>query len=127
MTDAGAAGGGKTIVIKLGSSSILDEATLQPKIGTLAAIVETVRQLRVAGHRVVMVSSGAIGTGRIRMGYHDKPHLVQERQALAALGQVRLITLWDTLFGAVGLTVAQILLTRADLADVRCALACGSC
>ena len=118
MAGAGAASdAAKTIVIKLGTSSILNEASLQPKIGTLSAIVESVQRLQSLGHRVVIVCSGAIGTGRMRMGYKEKPKRVEERQALAALGQVRLITLWDTLFGAVGISVAQVLLTRADLAD----------
>ena len=108
-----------TVVIKLGTSSILDEDRLQPKIGTLATIVETVAQLKSAGHRVVLVSSGAIGVGRMHTGRRERPQCIAERQALAALGQVRLSGLWDSLFATVGLATAQVLLTRGDLADVR--------
>ncbi|WFD31342.1 glutamate 5-kinase [Malassezia sp. CBS 17886] len=109
--------GSKTIVIKLGTSSILSETTLQPKIKIMSSFVETVSLLRQRGHRVILVCSGAIGVGRVRMGHSEQPRDLGERQALAALGQLRLMTLWDNLFGVLGVNVAQVLLTRADLAD----------
>lgn len=112
---------GKRIVIKLGTSSILSSLTNQPKLSVLSSIVETCAALRKDGHSVILVCSGAIGMGRLRMGLKEKPKSVGERQALAALGQVRLIALWDSLFAQVGLSVAQVLLTRNDLGDVsRC-------
>lgn len=107
----------KTIVIKLGTSSIISEATQLPKIAILSSLVETCHALRTLGHRVVIVCSGAIGMGRIRMHLNEKPKSVGERQALAALGQLRLIALWDSLFNQVGIDVAQVLLTRNDIAD----------
>ncbi|KAN0066020.1 Glutamate 5-kinase [Thecaphora frezii] len=107
----------KTIVIKLGTSSILSETTQRPKLSILSSIVETCHALRSLGHRVVIVCSGAIGMGRLRMKLNDKPKSLGERQALAALGQLRLIALWDSLFGNVGIDVAQVLLTRNDIAD----------
>lgn len=109
---------GKTIVIKLGTSSILSESTQHPKIAILSSLVETCHTLRSLGHRVVIVCSGAIGMGRLRMHVNEKPKSLGERQALAALGQLRLIALWDSLFGTVGIDVAQVLLTRNDIADV---------
>ncbi|KAI3627897.1 glutamate 5-kinase [Malassezia furfur] len=109
--------GGKTVVIKLGTSSILSESTMQPKIRIMASIVETVLHLRTAGHRVILVCSGAIGVGRVRMGMQERPKELGQRQALAALGQLRLMSLWDNLFGVVGINVAQVLVTRTDLAD----------
>ncbi|SNX81526.1 probable PRO1 - glutamate 5-kinase [Melanopsichium pennsylvanicum] len=107
----------KTIVIKLGTSSIISEETQLPKIAILSSLVETCHKLRSLGHRVVIVCSGAIGMGRIRMHINEKPKSLGERQALAALGQLRLIALWDSLFGTVGIEVAQVLLTRNDIAD----------
>lgn len=120
----------KTIVIKLGTSSILSEHTHQPKLSILSSLVETCHALRTAGHRVVLVCSGAIGMGRVRMGMMapsgaaaaagssaSKAPELGERQALAALGQLRLIALWDSLFGQLGISVAQVLLTRNDIAD----------
>lgn len=108
---------GKTVVIKLGTSSILSETTLQPKVRIMASIVEAVSSLRAAGHRVLLVCSGAIGVGRVRMGLQERPKNLGERQALAALGQLRLMSQWDSLFGVIGINVAQVLVTRADLAD----------
>ena len=108
---------GKTVVIKLGTSSILSDVSLEPKIRIMASIVETVSQLRLRGHRVVLVCSGAIGVGRVRMGIKERPQELSVRQALAALGQLRLMTLWENLFGMLGIHIAQVLLTRADLAD----------
>lgn len=107
----------KTIVIKLGTSSIISEETQLPKIAILSSLVETCHKLRSLGHKVVIVCSGAIGMGRIRMHINEKPKSLGERQALAALGQLRLIALWDSLFGTVGIDVAQVLLTRNDIAD----------
>ncbi|PKI83956.1 glutamate 5-kinase [Malassezia vespertilionis] len=110
---------GKTVVVKLGTSSILSEDTLQPKLKTMSSIVETVRDLRNHGHKVILVCSGAIGVGRLRMNINEQPKSLGERQALASLGQLRLVSLWDNLFNVVGINVAQILLTRTDLADTR--------
>ena len=107
----------KTIVIKLGTSSIISEETQLPKIAILSSLVETCHKLRSLGHKIVIVCSGAIGMGRIRMHIHEKPKSLGERQALAALGQLRLIALWDSLCGTVGIDVAQVLLTRDDIAD----------
>ncbi|TKY90409.1 hypothetical protein EX895_000407 [Sporisorium graminicola] len=116
-TSSAATSSSKTIVIKLGTSSIISEETQLPKIAILSSLVETCHKLRSLGHKVVIVCSGAIGMGRIRMHINEKPKSLGERQALAALGQLRLIALWDSLFGTVGIDVAQVLLTRNDIAD----------
>ncbi|KAI9451566.1 glutamate 5-kinase [Lactarius psammicola] len=106
-----------TIVIKLGTSSIVHETTHQPLLSTLSAIVEAVVHLRAAGHKVVLVSSGAIGVGLQRMAVPARPKSLSGKQALAAIGQGRLIALWDNLFGQLGLPIAQVLLTRGDISD----------
>ncbi|KAL8784416.1 MAG: hypothetical protein Q9195_009061 [Heterodermia aff. obscurata] len=106
-----------TVVIKLGSSSIVDEKTHQPIVSVLALIVETADKLHQNGHRVVIVSSGAIAVGLRRMDVEKKPKVLARIQALAAVGQCRLISLWDSLFAHVRQPVAQILLTRNDIAD----------
>lgn len=67
-----------TIVLKLGTSSICDEKTHFPLLSTLSGLVETVVKLRNLGHRVVVVSSGAVGTGLRRLNLEKKPkHLAQ--------------------------------------------------
>ena len=69
------------------------------------------------GHRVVLVSSGAIGVGLRRMDIEKRPKHLPKVQALAAIGQCRLMSLWDQLFGHLNQPIAQILLTRNDIAD----------
>ncbi|KAJ7099502.1 glutamate 5-kinase [Mycena belliarum] len=106
-----------TIVIKLGTSSIVHEKTHQPLLSTLSALVETVVHLRQQGHKVVLVSSGAIGVGLKRMNLASRPKSLSGKQALAAIGQGRLIALWDNLFGQLEQPIAQVLLTRGDISD----------
>ncbi|KAJ5438381.1 glutamate 5-kinase [Penicillium daleae] len=108
---------GLTIVIKLGTSSIVDEKTHEPILSILTLIVETVARLRKDGHRVVLVSSGAVGVGLRRMDWDKRPTHLPRIQALAAVGQCRLMSLWDNLFSHLRVPVAQILLTRNDIAD----------
>ncbi|PSS28422.1 hypothetical protein M430DRAFT_39059 [Amorphotheca resinae ATCC 22711] len=105
------------IVIKLGTSSIVDEKTHEPLLSTLSLIVETAVKLRKDGHKVIIVSSGAIGVGLRRMDLDKRPKHLPRIQALAAIGQCRLISLWDSLFGHLRQPIAQILLTRNDIAD----------
>lgn len=102
-----------------GTSSIVDEKTHKPLISILSGLVETACKLRDAGHKVVFVSSGAIGVGLKRMNIAKKPPAkrLPEIQALAAIGQGRLMSLWDQLFQQLDQPVAQILLTRGDFAD----------
>ncbi|PYH76955.1 glutamate 5-kinase [Aspergillus uvarum CBS 121591] len=106
-----------TIVIKLGTSSIVDENTHEPILSILTLIVETVSKLHKEGHNVVLVSSGAVGVGLRRMDVEERPKHLPRIQALAAVGQCRLMSLWDGLFAHLRLPVAQILLTRNDIAD----------
>ncbi|KAJ5668830.1 hypothetical protein N7462_009900 [Penicillium macrosclerotiorum] len=111
------AASGLTIVIKLGTSSIVDEKTHEPILSILTLIVETVAKLRKDGHRVVLVSSGAVGVGLRRMDVDQRPTYLPRIQALAAVGQCRLMSLWDNMFSHLRVPVAQILLTRNDIAD----------
>lgn len=106
-----------TIVIKLGTSSLVDEVTLEPRIANMSNIVETVVKLRRAGHRIVIVSSGAIAFGMKRTGTTEKPKRLAAVQALASIGQGRLIGLFDDLFRQMNQAVAQILITRNDIMD----------
>jgi glutamate 5-kinase len=75
-------------------------------------------KLRKDGHKVVIVSSGAIGVGLRRMNVDKRPKHLSKLQALAAIGQCRLISLWDSLFAHLQQPISQILLTRNDIADV---------
>ncbi|GMM32919.1 glutamate 5-kinase [Saccharomycopsis crataegensis] len=106
----------KTIVVKLGSSSIVDEVTREPRIANMSLIVETLVKLRRQGHRIVIVSSGAIAVGLKRVGLTSKPKQLSKVQALASIGQGRLIALWDDLFKLLDQPIGQILITKNDIA-----------
>ncbi len=75
-------------------------------------------KLRELGNKVVIVSSGAVGTGLRRLGLHKKPKHLSALQAVAAVGQGRLMALYDTLFAPFNIPIAQILLTRDNLSEV---------
>ncbi|OQV04405.1 hypothetical protein CLAIMM_09294 isoform 3 [Cladophialophora immunda] len=106
-----------TVVLAIGTSSIVDETTHEPIISILAQIVETAVTLKRDGHRVVIVSSGAVGVGLQRMNMAKRPKHLAQIQALAAIGQSRLMSVWDSFFAHKNQPVAQILITRNDIAD----------
>ena len=62
-----------TIVVKLGTSSLVDEVTREPRIANMSLIVETMVRLRRQGHKIVIVSSGAIACGMKQVGLEEKP------------------------------------------------------
>ncbi|PIA17283.1 glutamate 5-kinase [Coemansia reversa NRRL 1564] len=106
-----------TVVLKLGTSSICDPVTHMPMLANLSLLVETICKLMEQGHRVVLVSSGAVGVGLRRLKMPTKPKELAAIQAIAAVGQGRLMALYDDLFGQLGQPVAQVLLTRNDLSQ----------
>jgi glutamate 5-kinase len=71
------------------------------------------------GYELVVVSSGAIAAGIKKIGLRDKPTSIPEKQAAAAVGQARLMWVYERSFNKNGLKVAQILLTRGDVSDRR--------
>lgn len=109
--------GHATVVIKVGTSSLIREERESLNLSSLAGIVEVVRDLRVAGFNVIVVSSGAVGVGCQRLGLRKRPDSIAQKQALAAVGQVHLMRYYDELFGALGVKCAQVLLTLDNLAN----------
>lgn len=105
------------IVIKLGSSSLVDEKTKEPKLSIMSLIVETVVNLRRRGHKVIIVSSGGIAVGLKTLNLESRPKKLSKVQAIAAVGQGRLIGRWDSLFSQFDQRIAQILITRNDIVD----------
>jgi glutamate 5-kinase len=106
----------QTLVIKIGTSSLTQPDTGLLALATLATLVETVSDLQRQGHRVVLVSSGAVGVGCARLGLTERPKAIARKQAVAAVGQGRLIRVYDDLFTSLQQPIAQVLLTRGDLA-----------
>jgi len=106
----------QTIVIKIGTSS-LTHGTGKIAIATIASLVETLTELRSLGHDVVLVSSGAIGVGCFRLNLTERPRKIALKQAVAAVGQGRLMRIYDDLFSNLSQPIAQILLTRRELME----------
>jgi glutamate 5-kinase len=104
------------IVFKIGSSTLLDDdgnidgATIHH----LAALWSNLHR---EGKEVILVSSGAVALGRPQLSHENKGEAIPSKQAAAAVGQSKLMSLYDTFFSVCGISVAQILLTRGDLAD----------
>ena len=106
---------GQTIVVKIGTSSLTRPDSGYLALATLANLVETLSQLRQQTHRVILVSSGAVGVGCSRLGLKTRPTTIAKKQAVAAVGQGRLIRIYDDLFTSLNQPIAQVLLTRTDL------------
>ena len=106
----------KRWVIKIGSSMItadgrgLDHAHIDAWVAQIAA-------LRKQGHDIVLVSSGAVAEGMVRLGWTTRPEHVHELQAAAAVGQMGLVQAWESRFREYGLQTAQVLLTHEDVRD----------
>lgn len=96
------------IVVKAGTRLLTD-----PRL--LPVIIEQIKRIRDAGKQVILVSSGAVGTGMKSMGLKTRPRRLSEVQALAALGQVKLMSMYEVECEKLGFRAAQILLTAEDL------------
>jgi glutamate 5-kinase len=108
----------KTIVVKLGSTTVADGRG-RLRQGVLGARLAEVAELAAAGHRVVVVSSGAIACGQSALGLRERPERMAELQAASAVGQGRLFAAYARLCARHGRTAAQVLLTSADFAQRR--------
>ena len=100
------------IVIKIGSSSLTHAQTGEVNLMKIEKLVRVVSDLRGQGKDVVLVSSGAIAAGRQALGHHRRPDPLAEKQAFAAVGQARLMMVYQKLFAEYNQTAAQILLTK---------------
>jgi glutamate 5-kinase len=103
-----------TVVIKVGTRVLThpDGALNFERIHQLA---EELHQIQESGRRVVLVSSGAVGAGMSQLGLAERPTDVARLQAVAAIGQARLIEAYDRTLGIYGRHAAQVLLTADDL------------
>jgi glutamate 5-kinase len=106
------------IVIKLGTST-LTAGTTHLSMPRLVDLARQSAALRGRGAELILVTSGAMAAGRERLGFPQLPKGLPAKQMLAAVGQPRLMALYEQVFGLYALTIAQVLLTRADLADRR--------
>ena len=102
------------IVIKLGTG-LLTDAQNHLSLPQIGEIVTQLAALHAAKKQVIVVTSGAIGAGMAELGIKQRPKRLDELQAAAAIGQSKLMAVYDRLFGNSGITVAQVLLTHDDL------------
>jgi len=111
--------GARRLVVKVGSSILVDETRSDVRRDWLEALADDVARLHKAGCEVVLVSSGAIRLGRTHLRLPAGPLRLEESQAAAATGQIRLAHAYQAALARHGITVAQILLTLDDSEERR--------
>lgn len=103
------------VVVKVGSST-LSHASGQLNLRRIEALAKTLSDLKNAGKQVILVSSGAVSAGIAKIALGRRPSSLEEKQAMASIGQSELMKLYDRFFSDYGHKVAQILMTR-DVVD----------
>ena len=116
MTDRKKLGKSRRWVVKVGSSLLTNDGQGLDR-DLIAGWVAQIVALRKAGVDLVLVSSGAVSEGMVRMGWQRRPRALHELQAAAAIGQMGLVQTYEASFQVHGLHTAQILLTHEDLSD----------
>lgn len=104
----------KRVVIKVGTR-VIDKEETHFNRPVIESLVLEIAALRGQGIEVVLVSSGAVGAGLRALGIQRRPASIHLKQAYAAIGQARLMNLYNQLFAEHGIVTAQVLLTRSDL------------
>jgi len=113
LTDA------KRVVVKIGSALLVDRVTGDLRGDWLKSLAEDVAALKGRGMDVVLVSSGSIALGRGVLGLPRAELALEQSQAAAAVGQIRLARAYEEVLGPYGITTAQVLVTLEDSADRR--------
>jgi glutamate 5-kinase len=109
----------RRVVIKIGSALLVEQATGRLNRAWMETLAADVARLRARGQEVLLVSSGAIALGRRHLGLEPGKLKLDESQAAAAVGQIRLAHAWKEVLDQHDLTVAQILLTFGDTEERR--------
>lgn len=107
----------KRIVIKIGSSSLTHPETGRLNLRKLEVLARELSDLRSQGKDVILVSSGAVATGVAALGMKEKPTELKTKQACAAVGQARLIMIYQKLFLEYNQPSAQILMTKNTMVN----------
>jgi glutamate 5-kinase len=105
----------RRVVVKIGSQILSSERGIEE--GRLRGLVRELAELHDRKKEIVVVSSGAVAAGMTRLGRKEKPKTIPEKQALAAVGQIKLMALYERYFSKYAKSVAQVLLTHEDLAN----------
>jgi glutamate 5-kinase len=108
----------RRIVVKVGSSILASvEKGLHREV--FSHFAKEISELKRQGYEIVLVSSGAIAAGMEKLGYKTRPQSITQKQAAAAVGQSRLMNIYDEYFSRYQQMVAQVLLTHDDLSHRR--------
>ena len=107
-------GKGRRIVVKVGSS-ILASVEKGLRYEVFSHLTKEISDLKRQGYEIVLVSSGAIAAGMEKLGYKTRPLAITQKQATAAVGQTRLMNIYENYFSRYQQMVAQVLLTHDDL------------
>ena len=105
----------KRIVLKIGSSSLMHKDTGRLNLRKIEQLVRTLVDLKNSGKDVILVSSGAIAVGRTAIGLHEKPDELPVKQACAAIGQAKLMMVYQKIFAEYSAIAAQVLMTKATV------------
>jgi glutamate 5-kinase len=110
--------GVRRIVVKVGSS-ILASVEKGLNYEAFSHLTKEISDLKRQGYEIVLVSSGAIAAGMEKLGYKTRPQAITQKQATAAVGQTRLMNIYENYFSRYQQMVAQVLLTHDDLSHRR--------
>lgn len=102
----------KRIVIKIGSSSLMHEDTEKLNLLKIEKLVRILVDIKNSGKEVILVSSGAIAVGKSTIGLHNRPDGLPVKQACAAIGQAKLMMVYQKIFAEYSTIAAQVLLTK---------------
>jgi len=105
----------RRVVVKIGSQILSSSDGIEET--RLRGLVRELAELHEQKKEIVVVSSGAVAAGMTRLGRKERPKSIPEKQALAAVGQIKLMALYERAFSKFGISVAQVLLTADDLAN----------
>lgn len=105
------------IIIKIGSSSLTHPQTGAVDLTKLEILIREICNIKNMGKDVILVSSGAIAVGSRSVGFHEKPKKLEEKQACAAIGQAKLMMIYQKLFSEYGHMAAQVLMTKNTITN----------
>ena len=104
----------KRIVFKVGTSTLCHGGK-GLNFRNIDGLSRVLADIKNEGHEVILVSSGAIGAGVAKLGMQERPTDIRMKQAVAAVGQLGLMHIYDKMFGEYGATVGQVLITKDDV------------
>lgn len=107
----------KRIVVKVGSSSLMHKETGRIDLNKMEVLIRELCDLRNQGKDVILVSSGAIAVGRTLVGLKERPNELAVKQACAAIGQCRLMMIYQKIFAEYNHIAAQVLMTKKTVVD----------